>query len=554
MRPEQVAIYARYSTDRQDARSIEDQLRRCRAFAKANGLEVVEEYADAAASGATLHREGLQRLLTDARRRGGSPFRAVLVDDLSRLSRDLLGAMRIAFEDLTAVGVRVIDCTTGMPSDREGARLMFGALALVNDQLLESVRKQTHRGLEGRALGGFWTGGRVYGYATITEPTPSDPEHPRKLVVINEDEARVVRRVFDLFLAGTGLKSIAATLNAEGVPAPYDPRTKLKTVGRGWGHTTIRAMLLNERYAGTFVWNKRKFIRIPGKKNRRAIMRPRSEWITKEFPELAIVSPEVWSDTCARFLRSTSKAPRGRPPRSAKHVYLVSGLLRCGACNGPMGVIGARTENGRRWPTYGCSANRSRGDAVCSNNLTVSEKKATAAVIAALERVLTSPEYIQKFVQRFNARLAELQRAPQDEGTRRLEQEVAEVESRIQNLTGALAKVGWSEALGDQLKAEEARLTVLKRQRAANVTTSDRAKLLPHPKAVEGYVRDLLRTLSADPERGRDILLNYMGGVWLTPKGEGPDRYYLATGAFNLAAALSRGGELIEKQSCGGRI
>jgi len=65
--------------------------------------------------------------------------------------------------DLASVGVRVVDCTTGMASDSAGARLTFGALALVNDTFLQLAKTETHRGLEGRALAGFWTGGRVFG-------------------------------------------------------------------------------------------------------------------------------------------------------------------------------------------------------------------------------------------------------------------------------------------------------------------------------------------------------------------------------------------------------
>ena len=64
------AAYARYSTDRQDARSIEDQLRRCREFATSRDWQLIAEYKDAAQSGAHLDRAEMQRLLTDAKRRG----------------------------------------------------------------------------------------------------------------------------------------------------------------------------------------------------------------------------------------------------------------------------------------------------------------------------------------------------------------------------------------------------------------------------------------------------------------------------------------------------
>lgn len=100
-RHDAVAIYARYSTDRQDARSIDDQVRRCCAFAETRSLPVAGVFKDAAESGAHLERADLQRLLTESR----SPrcrFQTVLVDDLSRLSRDLGNTWQIVFRDLAS--------------------------------------------------------------------------------------------------------------------------------------------------------------------------------------------------------------------------------------------------------------------------------------------------------------------------------------------------------------------------------------------------------------------------------------------------------------------
>jgi site-specific DNA recombinase len=98
------ALYCRYSTDRQDARSLEDQERRCRAYATADGYQVAAVYADAAVSGATsINRQQLQRLLTDAKTR---KFKAVIVDDLSRLSRDRVDS-GVLVRQLDDLGVAV---------------------------------------------------------------------------------------------------------------------------------------------------------------------------------------------------------------------------------------------------------------------------------------------------------------------------------------------------------------------------------------------------------------------------------------------------------------
>ena len=170
-----VAVYARYSTDRQDARSIDDQVRRCRQFAVSRGFGVAAEYSDAAVSGSHSDRENLQRLLADARR---GAFRHVLIDDLSRLSRDLGDTWRLVFSEFASHDVSVVDVTSGLSSDAQGARMAFGAMALISDGFLQMIRTETHRGLEGRALAGFATGGKTYGFSTVPEPNPPQPEHP----------------------------------------------------------------------------------------------------------------------------------------------------------------------------------------------------------------------------------------------------------------------------------------------------------------------------------------------------------------------------------------
>jgi len=532
------AAYARYSTDRQDARSIEDQLRRCREFATSRDWQLIAEYKDAAQSGAHLDRAEMQRLLTDAKRRGGSPFSAVLVDDLSRLSRDLGNTWRIVFEDLASLNVNVVDVSTGQASDAQGARLTFGVRALINDSFLETVRIQTHRGLEGRALGGFWTGGRVFGFATVLEPNPPDAEHPRRVVVVNEEQAVIVRRVFDLAAHGMGFTKIADTLNREGIPAPYDGVVSKKR-GRGWSQSTIRAMLLNERYTGKFTWNKRRFVRSPGRRHRRAILRPPAEWKVVQHPELAIVPSDLWATVQGRF-RSPAGGPRGRGRplgASMRRVHLLSGILRCGVCGAGMGITGTRSLNRERYFTFGCTAHHTRGQSICSNSLTVSEKKVNEAIFGALRDTLMRPEVMQYFVDSFNKRLAEARRSLPSEGTS-LDEEVGRVQNRIRNLTEALAHAGWSATLGQSLRDEESKLEALWAKQGASGERRERSQALPHPKLIRRYVGDLLKTIEAKPEEGRELLRQRLGSVILMPKGEGPDRAYHATGAFNLTVSL----------------
>jgi site-specific DNA recombinase len=524
-----VAIYARYSTDRQDARSIDDQIRRCRAQAKTRGYSVVGDYADAAVSGSHTDRASLQRLIADSRR---GAFRSILVDDLSRLSRDLGDFWRLTFSEFASMGVTVIDASTGMASNDQGARMAFGAMALISDGFVQMIRRETHRGLEGRALAGFATGGKTYGFTTVLEPNPPQPEHPRKVRVVSAEEAAVVVRVFELFATGMALKKIAALLNEEGIAAPHDNGRGNKK-GRGWGHTTIFAMLRNQQYIGIWTWNRENWLQIPGTNRYRRIPHPASEHVRKEFPELRIVPADLWGRAQARI---RARVPgRARPLGTGKRgVSLLSGLLRCGVCSGSMVVVSRRykatTDAG--YANYGCSINRSRGSSVCANGRTISQRKVTEAAVAALRDQLTRPDLMSRFVESFSKHFDEAKRGASGE-VRESELQVERATVRVKNVTTAMAAAGFSEALLAQLREEETALAAMK-ARLASAKADMRPKILPHPQVIQSYVTRLLELLEAEPARARDLLTRHMPPLVLTPEG----RSYRMTGGFNLSVGL----------------
>ena len=533
--------YCRFSTDRQDSRSIDDQERRCRAFAARQDLFVTKIYSDAAKSGAHMERAQLQQLLRDAARR---KFDVVLVDDLSRLSRDLGDTWRIVFQDLAATDVLVIDVETGRASDEDSARLLFGVKGLFADQYLQAVRRQTHRGLEGRAIAGFHTGGRTFGYATVEEPSPPDPEHPRRIVVVDEAEAETVRRIFVSFVAGKSPRVIADELNRAGVPAPHDGGKGHKGV-RGWGHTTIRAMLANARYTGQVTWNTHKWLRVPGRGTRRRVPRPASEHVTKTVDALRIVDAATWAQVQARFASRTRTRSPGRPRGSVGAGHLLSGLLKCGVCGGSFGLLSRRKKAGETYQTLGCVAHKSRGAAICANDKTVSERKVRATVVGHLRNVLTRPDRIEAFVEEFQRRYRELL---DTSGSRLkvMEAQIARQRQQIEAVMAALVTVPGSKALGARLATEEAQLAQFETERAA--LTDQRPKVMPHPALIARYVEDLLTTLDTDVPKARAILMRVLRPFTLTPDGAS----YRISGALNLSAVVGPG--VSEKFSSGGVI
>lgn len=141
------AAYARYSSDLQSPRSIEDQLRICREYAQSRGFTFLEEhvYVDEALSGVGADRPGLGRLL-DAALSSARPFDIILLDDSSRLARNTKDALTF-FERLNFAGIRLIAVSQGIDSDNEQAHVLVTVHGMVDSLYVKELAKKTHRGL-----------------------------------------------------------------------------------------------------------------------------------------------------------------------------------------------------------------------------------------------------------------------------------------------------------------------------------------------------------------------------------------------------------------------
>ena len=256
---QRIAIYARFSSEGQREASIDDQVRRCSDFAHEHGGVTKDElvFSDRATSGAGIDRPGYERMMRLATSKPRL-IDVILVEDLSRLSRaqaDLFTIQRL----LEFSEVRLIGISDGIDTDAKHSRLTFGLKSLVSAVYLDELRDKTLRGLEGRALAGFATGGVAFGYA-LRKLATVDGKSIGTTIEINEEQAQVVRRIFGLYLDGRSFAAVARELNEAGV-AP--PRVHAKGRRVGWKDSTIRAMLHNESYAGKWRYPHRNGGRCP---------------------------------------------------------------------------------------------------------------------------------------------------------------------------------------------------------------------------------------------------------------------------------------------------
>jgi DNA invertase Pin-like site-specific DNA recombinase len=334
-------IYARYSSDLQSPASIDDQIQPCRAYADRQGWVVVATHHDAALSGFGVEqRPGYQRLVAAAG--ATSPgFNTILVEDLSRLTRDTGELLRF-YHRLRLKGIDIVGVSDGIASGQQGGKVHLTVKGLVNELYLDDLREKTHRGLAGSATRGLSAGGRIFGYRTVpVEAAHRGGKHtaPARFE-IEPQEATIVRRIFRNYATGQSMQAIAFALNREGVHFPAQ-ETQRGPHRRGWAVSAVRVILRNEKYSGVWVWNKRCFIKDPDTGRRRALPRPPEDWIRREHAERRIIDAALWEAVQERLaFEKTYGVGPGQPPRGGAHVayssYLLSGVLRCGGCGARM--------------------------------------------------------------------------------------------------------------------------------------------------------------------------------------------------------------------------
>jgi DNA invertase Pin-like site-specific DNA recombinase len=452
------AIYARYSTDLQSDRSIDDQVALCRSWCEARGHTVAAVYADRAMSGASIiGRDGCLDLMAAVRDRRIDLVVVEAIDRLSRSQKDLADLWeRLEFAQVELHAVH----------DGRADHVQVGIRGLVGALYLHDLKHKVRRGMAGVIRDARHAGGRAYGYRPV-------PGEPGRLEVVDA-EAHVVRRICADYLAGLSPREIAFALNAEGVPAPRGARWTASTINgnavRGHG------ILLNPLYAGRIVWNRVRMVKDPDTGRRVSRANPESEWQTAEAPELAIVDPGTWEQVQAL---KAARAIAGGNRKAHRPRHLLSGLLRCGACHGSM-VVKDRQRGRVR---IVCSAAREAG--TCANRRPYAAAPIERAVTAGLRERLATPAAIRMYVEAYND---ERRRASADSSrTRaRLERHVARLDGEIARAIDMAVKGVISEdraratipALEDELAAARAELD----------TAPERPSVLTaHPAALQHY-------------------------------------------------------------------
>ena len=517
------AAYARVSTSMQNPLSPDDQLRKCREFATKEGWDVLDSqvYVDEAVSGVGADRPQLTRMM-EAAVSMPRPFDAILVDDSSRLSRNLSDAMRI-FERLNFAGVRVVAVSQGIDSKNEQADVLVTVHGLIDSLYVKELAKKTHRGMEGKLLRGFHVGGACFGYQTV------DSDAGKKLSV-NENEASIVRRIFEMSADGAALKTIAKTLNSDRIPSP---RARNGRTPGGWCPTGVREMLHNERYVGRIVWNRAKFVKVPGTNRRVARPRPESEWHRVAAPELRIVSDELWQRVQDRlvWLRESYRGSRtiGLTSRNASSKYLFSGMLFCSECGGRLAIItGSRKHDHPRW---GCPRNYNRG--TCSNEVRERNEYVETQLLAELQRSVLQPDPIDYALEKFELELErELSAASGSIEAQRRRMDQLDLE--LARLAEAVATQGSNAAVLSAMSVRESERRSIEQVLWGSGPGSIKTVIANVRELATGRLKQIREVIQSQTQAARVELSKHVDRIVMRPTFVGDQAHYVAEGGWNL--------------------
>jgi len=509
-----VAIYARYSSENQRPESIEDQIRGCEELAAERGYSVdsTHIYRDEAKSGALRDRPGLETLLAAARAR---QFEAVLVDDLSRLSRDNHFLLTL-YAEFRFNGVRIISRADSLDSDDLHSKLGFQMRGIVNELYLDDLREKTLRGQKGQKARGFTVGEATYGYHSVPvgEMRVDRRGRPRPdgyRMVIDPAEAEVVLRIFRDFGEGKAVKALTKELNIEEVQG----RRKFR---RGWSPSTISRILKNEKYIGRWIWNRSETRRDPKTGRKRKFPKQENEWHVSENDELRIVPQDIWERAAARWKEIDHSWPQrrankvaGPPQRSYVETnppHLLSGALQCGACAGTIGQV-----SGKGTGYYGCLA-AARG--ACSNKLLVSRRITEKAVLTAVKERLRDPASIRYVLGRVETEVNLLHaHLPEEIQVKRAA--LGTEERRIANYIGFIGEGKGTQALGEALKAAEQKALALRVELQAYEASGKAVFKAPPVEWIADRLMALQPVLEAEPSKSAQMLRRVLGRIRLLP-------------------------------------
>ena len=467
-----LVCYCRYSSDNQREESIEGQLRAIHEWAEKNNHIIVHEYIDRALSAKTDDRPQFLQMIRDSK---NHYFEGVVVHKLDRFSRSRYDS---AFykKKLKENGVRLYSVLENFSDDPESI-ILESVLEGMNEYYIANLAREVQKGKNENAYECKFNGG--------IPPLGYDIDENKKYI-INKYEAKIVQYIFDLYLKGYGLISIAQKLNEHGYKSK---------IGRNFTKNSITDILRNEKYTGVYIYNK-----TYTNKKRNFI---RSDEIKIENGIPAIISKEVFN--MVQDKRKQNKKVSGSFKN--KRTYLLSGLVKCGKCNGNY-VGWTRVCRGKETRFYMCS---NRNKIQKCNNRYINADELENTIFNIISNKIFTTKDLDLLVEKVNKSYKELNNDAQS----LLEDNERELKSttiKINNIVKAISSGISSKALLNELQDLESKEILLK-EKKLDIVNLNKIKTISKEHIENSLKKDLLKLNNLNKNELKLFLKKYIKKV-----------------------------------------
>lgn len=444
-------IAARYSTDNQNPDTIEVQVERCTRWCRENNVPILGTFADEAISGMKETRPEYERMM---RRLADGEADTVVIYDQSRMFRQLKAWF--SFRDqLTAMGVRVVSVTQPVIGNDLRDPMNFlseASMAMFNQIWALQSRQKTMEKMRFMAKNGMHTGGKpALGYKV---------ENGK--LIVDDDEAKIVSRIFCEYASGASYREIISGLNQDGI--------KTKRGGQ-FGTNSLHDLLKNEKYIGVLTYGASPY-REDGTRNSHA--KPAADAIRIENGCPAIVAKEVF-DKVQQIMGQNRKRQSGQPPKVRD--YPLKGKVFCAQCGAAM-TISTSKSKGKEYYYYKCTGKKRTG--YC-DAAPIRADYLEQLVADAVRSQLGNQERVNTLIAALRGKANVVQQGAAS-ALQAMIDEDKELSRKLENATEAVLSGLYSKALSDKITQIEQRREYLSRQmvrlkKAVDATAIPEAKL-----------------------------------------------------------------------------
>ena len=331
-----VGLYIRLSKEdgeKHESESITNQKSLLLQYAKENNLKVYDIYIDDGFSGTNFDRPAFKRLISDIE---SKKINMVITKDMSRLGRDYIGTGELVEKYFPSKGVRYIALTDNIDTYLDNSNNDIAPFkAIMNDMYAKDISKKIKSSLRAKQKEGKWVGGRTpFGY----DIDPNNKNH----LVINEEQAIIVKKIFNMSLEGLSYFKIAKKLTEENVKTPaqyynFEWKSHYNLNYGQWHTKTIQDILTNRNYTGDLVQNKRSKINYKIKK---IVKNNPNDYIVVKNTHEAIIDKDIFDEVQKKLPKNVGKCEK-------KEIHLLDGLLHCGDCGHRISVTPRRKKDNR---------------------------------------------------------------------------------------------------------------------------------------------------------------------------------------------------------------